>query len=41
MISPGELHEAASKVTGLDDFGPDDYTDGLEVLLRSYAETRT
>ena len=38
MISSGELHEAASKVTGLDDFGPDDYTDGLEVLLRSYAD---
>ena len=38
MISPGELHEAASKVTGLDDFGPDDYADGLEVLLRSYAD---
>jgi Sulfotransferase family len=31
------LHASASRVTGLADFGPDDYTDGLEVLLESYA----
>ena len=36
MISSGELHEAASKVTGLDDFGPDDYGDGLAELIASY-----
>ncbi len=35
MISAGELHAAASEVTGLADFGPDDYTDGLAVLLAS------
>ena len=28
---------SASRITGLTDFGPDDYTDGLEVLLESYA----
>ncbi|NIJ10377.1 hypothetical protein FHU38_000721 [Saccharomonospora amisosensis] len=31
-----ELHASATKITGLDDFGEDDYTDGLEVLLESY-----
>ncbi|GAA1236420.1 sulfotransferase [Prauserella halophila] len=31
-----ELHESASRITGLDDFGADDYTDGLAVLLDSY-----
>ena len=31
------LHAAAARLTGLDDFGPDDYTDGLGVLLESYA----
>ena len=30
------LQASASKLTGLDDFGPDDYTDGLGVLLESY-----
>ena len=35
MISPGELHEAASQVTGLTDFGPDDYSDGLAELVAS------
>ena len=30
-----DLHALASQVTGLSDFGPDDYTDGLEVLLGS------
>ncbi|MGB6582390.1 MAG: sulfotransferase [Streptosporangiaceae bacterium] len=32
-----DLHASASKVTGLTDFGPDDYTDGLAVLLESCA----
>jgi hypothetical protein len=32
-----ELRAAASEVTGLSDFGPDDYTDGLAVLLSSCA----
>jgi hypothetical protein len=31
-----DLHASASKVTGLTDFGPDDYTDGLAVLLESF-----
>ena len=30
------LHAWASRVTGWSDFGPDDYTDGLGVLLESY-----
>lgn len=32
-----DLHESATRLTGLDDFGTDDYTDGLRVLLDSYA----
>jgi hypothetical protein len=32
-----DLHESASRITGLTDFGVDDYTDGLTVLLESYA----
>jgi hypothetical protein len=32
-----QLHAAASRLTGLTDFGPDDYSDGLAVLLESYA----
>jgi Sulfotransferase family len=32
-----DLHASATRVTGLDDFGADDYTDGLAVLLDSYA----
>jgi hypothetical protein len=32
-----DLHASASKITGLADFGPDDYTDGLAVLLESCA----
>ncbi|MFS2295208.1 MAG: sulfotransferase [Actinomadura sp.] len=32
-----DLHASARKVTGLDDFGDDDYLEGLEVLLASYA----
>jgi hypothetical protein len=31
-----DLHASASRITGLSDFGPDDYTDGLGVLLESY-----
>lgn len=30
------LHDAASTATGLDDFGRDDYREGLRVLLESY-----
>ncbi|HEX5290062.1 MAG TPA: sulfotransferase [Streptosporangiaceae bacterium] len=30
------LHASAAKITGLADFGADDYTDGLAVLLESY-----
>jgi hypothetical protein len=32
-----DLHESASRLTGLTDFGVDDYTDGLAVILESYA----
>jgi hypothetical protein len=32
-----ELHTAATRRTGLSDFGPDDYRDGLAVLVESYA----
>jgi len=32
-----DLHASASRITRLTDFGPDDYTDGLGVLLESYA----
>jgi len=32
-----DLHASASRVTGLDDFGDDDYREGLRVLLESYA----
>ncbi len=32
-----DLHEAASRVTGLDDFGDDDYHEGLRILLDDYA----
>jgi AcrR family transcriptional regulator len=32
-----DLHASATRITGLADFGPDDYTDGLGVLLESYA----
>ena len=31
-----DLHAAASELTALTGFGPDDYTDGLAVLLSSY-----
>jgi hypothetical protein len=32
-----DLHIAATKITGLTDFGPDEYREGLSVLLDSYA----
>ena len=32
-----DLHESAARITGLADFGADDYRDGLAVLLESYA----
>jgi hypothetical protein len=32
-----DLHTSASRITGLDDFGADDYREGLQVLLASYA----
>ncbi len=32
-----DLQESAVRMTGLSDFGPDDYTDGLAVILDSYA----
>jgi hypothetical protein len=31
-----DLHASATKITGLADFGADDYSDGLAVLLESY-----
>lgn len=31
-----DLHESATRFTGLDDFGTDDYREGLAVLLESY-----
>lgn len=34
--TPEDLHASASKITGLHDFGDDDYLDGLHVLLESY-----
>jgi Sulfotransferase family len=36
LISLEELQASASKLTGLEDFGADDYSDGLGVLLESY-----
>lgn len=33
-----DLHASATRITGLDDFGTDDYTDGLAVLLDSYEQ---
>jgi hypothetical protein len=33
-----DLHAAATKITGLNDFGDDDYLEGLGVLLESYAK---
>jgi hypothetical protein len=32
-----DLHASATRITGLADFGADDYRDGLAVLLESYA----
>jgi Sulfotransferase family len=34
---PGDLHASATQITGLADFGADDYRDGLTVLLDSCA----
>ncbi len=31
-----DLHESATRITGLSDFGADEYLDGLAVLLESY-----
>lgn len=31
-----DLHDSAARLTGLDDFGPDDYREALAVLLDSY-----
>ncbi|GGF08354.1 sulfotransferase family protein [Williamsia phyllosphaerae] len=33
-----DLHASATKACGLDDFGTDDYTEGLQVLLDSYVD---
>jgi hypothetical protein len=33
-----ELHAAASDLTGLSDFGPPDYLEGMEVVLASYEQ---
>ncbi|MFI5495192.1 sulfotransferase family protein [Actinoplanes sp. NPDC051859] len=33
-----DLHASATRLTGLDDFGADDYLDGLRVLLSAYAK---
>ncbi|WP_181696021.1 sulfotransferase [Nocardia sp. GTS18] len=33
-----DLHASATKLTGLTDFGPDDYTEALGVLLDSYRD---
>jgi len=35
-VTAEELHAAASQATGLDDFGSDDYGDGLAELIASY-----
>ena len=37
-VTAEQLHAAASQVTGLDDFGPDDYGDGLAELIASYEQ---
>jgi hypothetical protein len=36
-LTPDELRESASKLTGLNDFGLDDFADGLEVLTASFS----
>ena len=33
-----DLHAAATKITGLDDFGGDDYLEGMQVLLAAYEQ---
>jgi len=35
-VTAEELHVAASQVTGLEDFGPGDYADGLAELIASF-----
>ncbi|MFZ2526188.1 MAG: sulfotransferase [Rhodococcus sp. (in: high G+C Gram-positive bacteria)] len=35
--SAESLHESATRLTGLTDFGTDDYRDGIDILLDSYA----
>ena len=35
LATANELHALASQVTGLEDFGPDDYSDGLAELISS------
>ena len=37
MGTVDDLHASATRLTGLDDFGGDEYRDGLAVLLESYA----
>jgi hypothetical protein len=37
VATAARLHASAAKITGLADFGTDDYADGLAVLLDSYA----
>jgi hypothetical protein len=34
--SAADLHRSATRITGLENFGADDYSDGLAVLLESY-----
>ncbi|BCJ41195.1 sulfotransferase [Actinoplanes ianthinogenes] len=36
-----DLHASATRLTGLDDFGADDYREGMGVLLRAYAKQAT
>jgi Sulfotransferase family len=33
-----DLHASATRITGLDDFGDKEYLDGLQVLMKSYAD---
>jgi hypothetical protein len=37
VATAADLHASATRITGLTDFGADDYGDGLAVLLESYA----
>jgi sulfotransferase family protein len=38
MASADDLHESATRITGLSDFGDGPYRDGLDVLLSCYAD---